>query len=201
MIQKDKNIEFWFSIGSTYTYLTVRRIRKVIKESNLSIKFQPFNVRTVMLEMENIPFPKSKKIKVDHMWRDIQRRAEFYNMDIPELPISYPLKNMDLANHIALVGIKEGWCLDYLELTYYNWFINKQPAGEEENLINTFKKLNLDYEVIKNKANADDIKNNLIEQTNLAISKGVFGSPTFITEKEIFWGDDRLEDTIKWQNK
>jgi 2-hydroxychromene-2-carboxylate isomerase len=201
MIQKDKNIEFWFSIGSTYTYLTVRRIRKVIKESNLSIKFQPFNVRTVMLEMENIPFPKSKKIKVDHMWRDIQRRAEFYNTDIPELPISYPLKNMDLANHIALVGIKEGWCLDYLELTYYNWFINKQPAGEEENLINTFKKLNLDYEVIKNKANADDIKNNLIEQTNLAISKGVFGSPTFITEKEIFWGDDRLEDTIKWQNK
>lgn len=27
---------------------------------------------------------------------------------------------------------------------------------------------------------------------------GIFGSPTFACESEIFWGDDRLEDAIDW---
>ena len=40
-----------------------------------------------------------------------------------------------------------------------------------------------------------------MKQTDLAKSKGIFGVPTFTIEKEIFWGDDRLEDAIKWYNK
>jgi 2-hydroxychromene-2-carboxylate isomerase len=28
---------------------------------------------------------------------------------------------------------------------------------------------------------------------------GVFGSPTFVVDGEVFWGDDRLEDAIAWR--
>ena len=31
-----------------------------------------------------------------------------------------------------------------------------------------------------------------------AKSLGIFGAPTFATRGEIFWGDDRLEDAIRW---
>ncbi|MBT4395788.1 MAG: 2-hydroxychromene-2-carboxylate isomerase, partial [Acidiferrobacteraceae bacterium] len=27
---------------------------------------------------------------------------------------------------------------------------------------------------------------------------GIFGSPSFIVDGEVFWGDDRLEDAITW---
>ncbi|MDP1532812.1 MAG: 2-hydroxychromene-2-carboxylate isomerase, partial [Rubrivivax sp.] len=30
---------------------------------------------------------------------------------------------------------------------------------------------------------------------------GVFGSPTFVVAGEIFWGDDRLEDAIRWASR
>ena len=201
MNKKEKKIDLWFSVGSTYTYLTVTRIKDTVKKNNININLKPFNVRTIMLEMDNRPFPPSKKIKVDHMWRDIQRRAEIYKIVVPSLPVPYPLKNMELANQIALLGINEGWCLEYLELTYHNWFINKLPAGEDENLILTFKKLNINYDEIKNKALKNEVKNSLIEQTKIAKSKGIFGAPTFIVEKELFWGDDRFEDAIKWYKK
>jgi 2-hydroxychromene-2-carboxylate isomerase len=135
------------------------------------------------------------------MWRDIQRRAEIYKIVVPSLPVPYPLKNMELANQIALLGVNEGWCLEYLELTYHNWFINKLPAGEDENLILTFKKLNINYDEIKKKALKNEVKNSLIKQTKIAKSKGIFGAPTFIVEKELFWGDDRFEDAIKWYKK
>ena len=38
------------------------------------------------------------------------------------------------------------------------------------------------------------------ENTEQSYKSGVFGSPTFIYNGEVFWGDDRLEDCIKWIN-
>jgi 2-hydroxychromene-2-carboxylate isomerase len=34
--------------------------------------------------------------------------------------------------------------------------------------------------------------------TEEAKALGVFGSPTFVVGSEVFWGDDRLEDAIRW---
>ena len=31
-----------------------------------------------------------------------------------------------------------------------------------------------------------------------ARSLGIFGAPTFVTGGEMFWGDDRLEDAVRW---
>jgi len=63
-----------------------------------------------MKNMDNIPFPPSKKTKVDYMWRDIQRRSEFYSLPVPNVPAPYPLKEFDRAN---LVGILYILCYTY----------------------------------------------------------------------------------------
>jgi 2-hydroxychromene-2-carboxylate isomerase len=35
-------------------------------------------------------------------------------------------------------------------------------------------------------------------ETDAARSLGIFGSPTFTVGRELFWGDDRLDDAIGW---
>ena len=75
-------IDFWFSIGSTYTFLSVNRISEVAKRENIKFNWKPFSVRKIMMDMDNIPFtPPSKKIKSNYMWRDIERRAKFYGFE------------------------------------------------------------------------------------------------------------------------
>ena len=69
-------LEFWFSIGSTYTYLTVMRMKEIERKHNISLRLMPFSVRQIMLDMNNAPFPPSKASKVKYMWRDIERRAQ-----------------------------------------------------------------------------------------------------------------------------
>ena len=51
-----------------------------------------------------------------------------------------------------------------------------------------------------NKAKSTEIYKQYEENTDNAYKSGVFGSPTFIYKGEVFWGDDRLEDCIKWIN-
>tara|TARA_Y100000741_G_scaffold138312_1_gene104258 strand:- start:5021 stop:5611 length:591 start_codon:yes stop_codon:yes gene_type:complete len=194
------NIDFYFSIGSTYTYLSVTRILDVEKKHNIKFNWLPFSVRAIMKEMNNIPFPKDKKNKVDYMWRDIERRAERYGF-FAKTPVPYPLSEFDLANKLAILGLKEGWGIDYVRLTYKRWFQEGKEPATEPNISEICKELKLDKEQIISKANAQEIEKKYLVNTDNARKDKVFGSPSFVINGEIFWGDDRMEDAITWSKK
>ena len=146
------NIDFYFSIGSTYTYLSVTRILNVEKIHGVKFNWKPFSVRAIMKEMNNIPFPPDKKNKVDYMWRDIERRAEGYGF-FAKTPVPYPLTQFDLANKLAILGIKEGWGIDYVRLTYKRWFQEGKDPATEPNISEIFKELKIDQKKSNGRCN------------------------------------------------
>ncbi|MDC3097270.1 DsbA family protein [Alphaproteobacteria bacterium] len=193
-----KKIEFWYSIGSTYTYLSTQRLTEIANKKNIEFEWCPFSVRSRMIEMENVPFMAEKKRdKIDYMWRDVQRRANFYGFDA-KVPAPYPLKEFDLANKVAIFGKDQGWIKEYTILTYKKWFLEHLEPGSEPNLSSTLREIGLDPDKIINLAQADEIEQKYLKNTEMAKNKGIFGSPSFIVENEVFWGDDRCEDAIKW---
>ena len=193
-----KKIEFWYSIGSTYTYLSTQRLNDIANQKNIEFEWCPFSVRSRMIEMENVPFMAEKKRdKIDYMWRDVQRRANFYGFDA-KVPAPYPLKEFDLANKVAIFGKDQGWIKEYTILTYKKWFLEHLEPGSEPNLSSTLREIGLDPDKIINLAQADEIEQKYLKNTEMAKNKGIFGSPSFTVENEVFWGDDRCEDAIKW---
>ena len=194
------DINFYFSIGSTYTYLTVTRILDVQKKNSVKFNWIPFSVRAIMKEMNNTPFPKDKKNKVDYMWRDIERRAEGYGF-FAKTPVPYPLSEFDLANKLAILGLKEGWGIDYVRLTYKRWFQDGKEPATQPNISEICSELNIDKEQVISKANSEEIEKEYLANTDSARKNKVFGSPSFIVNSEIFWGDDRMEDAITWSKK
>ena len=195
-----KEIEFWFSIGSTYTYLSVTRIGEVSQKTGASFSWMPVSVRKIMREMDNIPFPPPKKFKVDYMWRDIERRAQGYGFTA-NVPAPYPLKELDLANRVAVLAMQEGWCEDYVRSTYRLWFIDGYEAGSDINLTQTLSEIGQDKLRVLELAGSSDVETAYLNQTKSAKQAGIFGSPSFIVDGELFWGDDRLEDAIDWASK
>ena len=195
-----KNIDFYFSIGSTYTYLSVTRILDVEKKHGVKFNWKPFSVRAIMKEMNNIPFPKDKKNKVDYMWRDIERRAETYGF-FAKTPVPYPLSEFDLANQIAILGLDKGWGIDYIRLTYKKWFQEGKEPAIDPSISEVCDELKLNKDEIINSANNQEIQNKYQSNTDSARNNKIFGSPSFIIKNEVFWGDDRMEDAIKWADK
>lgn len=43
-----------------------------------------------------------------------------------------------------------------------------------------------------------EIRNRLAAEVDLALARGVFGSPYFIVDGEGFWGSDRLPQLERW---
>ena len=192
-----KNIDFYFSIGSTYTYLSVTRINDVEKQYGVKFNWKPFSVRAIMKEMNNIPFPKDKINKVNYMWRDIERRAEGYGF-FAKTPVPYPLSEFDLANQIAILGLDIGWGIDYIKLTYKKWFQETKEPAIEPSISEICNELNLNKDEIISLSKSKKIIDRYKSNTESARDNKVFGSPSFIVNNEIFWGDDRMEDAIKW---
>ena len=195
-----KNIDFYFSIGSTYTYLTVTRILDVEKKHQIKFNWKPFSVRAIMKEMNNIPFPKDKINKVNYMWRDIERRAEGYGF-FAKTPVPYPLSEFDLANKIAILGLDKGWGIDYIRLTYKKWFQEGKEPAIDPSISEICKELALNKNEIVSEAKSEIFEKKYMSNTDSARENKVFGSHSFIVEDEIFWGDDRMEDAIKWAKK
>lgn len=139
-------IDFWFSIGSTYTYLAVMRLAEIEQQTGVRFAWKPFNVRAVMIEMNNIPFA-NKPAKAAYMWRDIERRAGMRGL-APKLPEPYPLSELERANRVAIVGAAEGWCPAYVRASYRRWMEAGLPAGSEPNVSES---------VIEAGANAKDV--------------------------------------------
>jgi len=189
-------IDFWYSIGSTYSYLTVMRLPSVAKAAGIAFRWRPFDVRHVMEVQNNIPF-KDKPEKTIHMWRDIERRAARYDLT-PSIPAPYPLPGLVLANQVAILGAEEGWVEAYTRATYRRWFEAGQPAGEEPNLTESLTEIGQDPLRVLEAAQSGRIVEALSIATKEAMASGVFGSPSFVVEGELFWGDDRLEDAVDW---
>ena len=193
-------IDFYFSIGSTYTYLTVTRILDVEKKHQVQFNWKPFSVRVIMKEMNNIPFPKDKLNKVNYMWRDIERRAEGYGF-FAKTPVPYPLSEFDLANQIAILGLDKSWGVDYVKLTYKKWFQEGKEPAIEPSISEVCKELKLNKDEIISEAKTKLIEDKYLANTNSARENKIFGSPSFVVKNEIFWGDDRMEDAIKFFKK
>jgi 2-hydroxychromene-2-carboxylate isomerase len=92
-----KEIEFWFSIGSTYTYLSVTRLKEVEQKFEVKFSWQSFSVRKIMLEMDNVPFPPTKQVKADYMWRDIERRHKAMDLRLKFLLLILSMSSTSLT--------------------------------------------------------------------------------------------------------
>ena len=156
-------IDFYFSIGSTYTYLSVTRILDVEKKHQVKFNWKPFSVRAIMKEMNNIPFPKDKMNKVNYMWRDIERRAEGYGF-FAKTPVPYPLSEFDLANQIAILGLEKGWGEKFVISTYKKWFQQGKEPAIEPSISEVCEELNLNKDEIISGVKSSDIENKYSEK-------------------------------------
>ena len=146
--------------------------------------------------MKHVPFA-DKPTKSAYMWRDIARRAAMYGIPV-QLPAPYPAKQSVVANLVATVGMDEGWGVDYVRAAYRRWFQLGQETGSEPNVSESLRDMGQDPRRVIALASSEGTKAALTAETDTARELGIFGSPTFTIGRELFWGDDRLEDAISW---
>jgi 2-hydroxychromene-2-carboxylate isomerase len=190
------HIDFWFTMGSTYSYLSVMRLVDLERSSGIRFNWRPFHLLVILQEMKHVPFA-DKPAKSAYMWRDIERRAAMYGIPA-RLPVPYPARQSITANLIATVGMRQGWGVDFVRAAYRRWFQLGQETGSEQNVSESLRDIGQEPQPVLALASKAETESALMTETDIARKLGIFGSPTFVIGRELFWGDDRLADAISW---
>ena len=190
-------LEFWIGYGSTYSYLSVMRIDDTTARAGIELIWKPFNIRTLMVQkgLPTGPFvPRPDKLA--YMWRDIERRAQRRGLAFARPP-QYPVDSQATVR-VAYLAAEQGWCSEFSRKVFHMNFAEGRSIGGPGNLQAALRELGRDPERVIQRAHEPDIEAGLSAQTQAAIDFGIFGSPNFRVDNELFWGDDRLEDAIDW---
>ena len=84
--------------------------------------------------------------------------------------------------------------MNYFFDAYWKDNYDLSNAGNMSKLITN---LNINSEEFFQSIKKQSVKDKLIKLTSDAFQKEVFGTPTFIVNNKIFWGQDRLEYALE----
>jgi 2-hydroxychromene-2-carboxylate isomerase len=190
--------EFWYEFASTYSYLAAMRIEKAAEEAGVSLLWRPFLLGPVFRAhgWETSPFNLYPD-KGRYMWRDMEREAARLGLPFYR-PKNFP-QNSLLAARIALLGTETGWTPVFTKAVYTAEFGEGRDISDPEVLGAILTDLGLDAGTVMAEALTETNKTRLRRMGEDAVSRGLFGSPTFIAEDgELFWGNDRLDQALDW---
>jgi len=191
-------IEIWLTLGSTYTYLCVHRIKDAV-EAGADVSLRAMYLGRIFNELGAWPFTADSP-KTRYMWRDLARRAEEMGLS-PVLPAPYPAPKTERCNRVFHVTNAQGRGLEFLLGSYDAWFGHGLLPGEDAHLQRVLSGMGLDPAQEIAMAESDEVEAALVAATEEAKGKGIFGAPSFIVEGELFWGDDRFQTAMDWASR
>ena len=182
-----KKLEFFYDYVSPYSYLANSQIPK-LKEAK--VLYRPILLGAVMQATKNSP-PGNIPEKGIYLISDIQLWAKHYG--IPYQTNSIFPQNTLKALRLAIAAHRLNCFEEIHQSLFHAMFVDDKDLSRSDVLIDLIKANNLDevqlIESISNQAIKDELKNN----TEEAISRGVFGAPTFFIDGEMFFGNDRIQ--------
>ena len=195
-----KSVEFYFDLGSPYSYLAYYRLLQMAERQEIQIVYKPILLGGVFKATGNRS-PIEIPVKGVYSILDIQRWAEYYQIPMqmnPHFPMN-TLTLMRILTGVQLLHLEK--FEQVLKLLFDAMFGTPQNLNEPTVLAEVLKQSGFSVEDIMSMVQSDVVKQKLITETEQAILRGIFGAPTFFVGDEMYWGQDRLHFVEQALNK
>ncbi len=182
-------IEFFWDVGSPYTYLASTRIERLAQACNAQAQWRPFLLGGVFRETGNRP-PLEVPAKLNYMLDDLNTWAAHYKIQMG-FPSCFPVNSllpMRAAVGADTLGKGKEFATAVMETL---WVAGKDP-GQPDTLNEIAASVGLDGQKLAEMVQDPEIKDVLKKNTAEAVERGAFGAPTFFVGKKMFWGHDRM---------
>jgi 2-hydroxychromene-2-carboxylate isomerase len=94
----------------------------------------------------------------------------------------------------AVAAEVEGVFMPYVDAMFRNMWAEPKKMDDPEMFRASLKEAGLDADLLLRRVQDEDVKQRLLENTQAAVDRGVFGSPSFFVGGEMFFGKDQLRD-------
>ncbi|WP_129775116.1 2-hydroxychromene-2-carboxylate isomerase [Peristeroidobacter soli] len=190
-------VEFWFEFASTYSYPAAMRIEALAAERGVQVAWRPFLLGPIFQQQgwNDSPF-NIYEAKGRYMWRDMERICESLNLPLRR-PSKFP-RNGLLAARVVCAHSEEAWVPEFVRSVYRANFADDAEISNPDVVARCLTQAGQDAATLLATAQTQLAKDKFKVQTAAAMERGIFGAPSFVVGRELFWGNDRLEDALAW---
>jgi 2-hydroxychromene-2-carboxylate isomerase len=189
-----KTVDFYYSIGSRYSYLAATQINALQQATSCQVQWHPVNSVRLISQLERSPF-EGKPVSTQYEWTyrelDAQRWANLYGV-----PYLEPRGRVDFDSELlaqsCTAAKRLGKVEEYSKLLFAAMFQEQLTRIDEQECTLRAEAVGIAAVDFQTALRSPATATQLTITLDSAIQAGVFGVPTFIVDREIFWGNDRL---------
>jgi 2-hydroxychromene-2-carboxylate isomerase len=196
-----RQVQFFFGFGSRYSYLASTQITALGIEAGCRVQWLPIISGDLMQRRGQNPFASrdssgnwsgvavSGQYSEQYRRTDLARWAQLYRV-----PYHEPVEPRMNARRRTLYGVAAemlGHGAPYCRALFDAIYADNRATAEED-CLDIARAIGADAKALQNLVDSGAADRRHEEIIALAVELKVFGVPSFVSDGELFWGNDRL---------
>ena len=188
--------QFMFDFGSPNAFLSHEAIPAIERRTNVKFEYVPillggiFKATNNKSPAETLAGIKNKRefhaLETERFVRRFQVKPYTWN------PF-FPVNTLNLMR-AAVAAQAEGVFEKYVDAAFHHMWVEPKKMDDPGVAMQALTESGLDAAKLFARAQEPEIKAKLIENTQSAVERGAFGSPTFFVGSEMFFGKEQLRE-------
>ena len=199
-----RHIDYYFSTQSPWAYIGHALFEDVAKANNLKVNYKPVTLVEVFAETGGLPLAKRHPARQRYRFLELQRWRDKRGLQFHLKPKHWPF-NARLADGMVIAAIEAGQNPEpFLRRAYKAVWEQQLDLGDAAIIAKLADESGLPGAKLVARSPSDEIRAAYNKNRDDAITAGVFGSPAWVLDGEVFWGQDRIEllvDALKSSRK
>ncbi|MGR3635912.1 MAG: 2-hydroxychromene-2-carboxylate isomerase [Shimia sp.] len=188
-------IEYFYSTHSAFAYLGAGRLAEICAAHGCRIVHRPFELSPVVEAAGGLSFAARAQAHVDCFFgREIERWAEYRGVPVIAHRPTYHDNALHLSSGMLIAAEQAELDVDALSFAMLqgHWRDDIDLANPEH-LARVAEAVGVDAAPLVAASMTPNVQAVFQENTQEALARGVFGSPTYFVEGDMFYGQDHLE--------
>ena len=190
------SVEFLFDFGSPNAYLAHRVIPAIEARTGARFRYVPILLGGIFKATHNrSPMEAFGDIPAKIAFMEVETGRFLARHAITDFKMNphFPVNTLGLMRG-AIAAEREGCFSHYVDVIFHNMWSEPRKLDDPAVVRAVLEGNDFDAQRLLAGAQAPEIKAALIANTDAAVARGAFGSPTFFVGAEMFFGKDQLRD-------
>jgi 2-hydroxychromene-2-carboxylate isomerase len=187
-------IDYYYAAHSAFAYLGSAAFLDLAARLGRPIRHKPVDLRRVVSQASSAFSERSPAHYAYYFGREIERWSVMRNAPTIGHRPTYHDRDVDLANCLIIAGIAAGNNVDRLShaLLAAHWQ-DDADLSDSDQLTRIADAAGYDGAALLAGADNADVRAEYLANTEEALARPIFGSPTYILDGDMFYGQDHLE--------
>src|SRR6476469_581061 len=188
-----RQVDYYFSFPSPWAYIGHKPFQEVATTYGLKVNYKPVLLVDLFSETGGLPLIKRHPVRQRYRMVELQRWRDKRGLIFHLQPSNWPF-NARLADGVVIAALEGGHDPDpFLRRAFAAVWEDQLSLADPATLVKIADESGLPGQQLVERSGSEAISDAYEQNRQDALSADVFGSPVYVLDGEVFWGQDRIE--------